>query len=48
VASAAVLLVVSYVDKGLPVVFITVFVVCLFAGLWFALPFARRRTRFPS
>jgi hypothetical protein len=41
--SAAVLLVVSYVDKGLPAVIITVFVVCLFAGLWFALPFARSR-----
>jgi hypothetical protein len=45
--SAAVLLVVSYVDKGLPAVIITVFVVCLFAGLWFALPLARRRSRFP-
>ena len=40
--SAAVLLVVSYVDQGLPVVIITVFVVCLFAGLWFVLPLARR------
>ena len=46
--SAAVLLVVSYVAKGAPAVIITVFVVCLFAGLWFALPLARRRTRFPS
>ena len=46
--SAAVLLVVSYVDKGAPAVIITVFVVCLFVGLWFALPLARRRTRFPS
>jgi Family of unknown function (DUF6328) len=44
--SAAVLLVVSYVDKGLPAVIITVFTVCLFAGLWFALPLARRRSRF--
>jgi hypothetical protein len=42
--SAAVLLVVSYVDKGLPTVIITVFVVCLFAGLWFVLPLARRRS----
>ena len=42
--SAAVLLVVSYVDKGLPAVIITVFVVCLFAGLWFVLPLARRRS----
>ena len=46
--SAAVLLVVSYVDQGLPVVIITVFVVCLFAGLWFVLPLARRRSRFPQ
>jgi uncharacterized membrane protein YfcA len=45
--SAAVLLVVSYVDQGLPAVIITVFVVCLFAGLWFVLPLARRRSRFP-
>jgi hypothetical protein len=43
--SAAVLLVLSYVAKGLPAVVITVFVVCIFAGLWFALPLARR-TRF--
>ena len=41
--SASVLLVVSYVAKGLPAVLITVFVVCLFAGLWFALPMARCR-----
>jgi hypothetical protein len=41
--SAAVLLVLSYVVKGLPAVIITVFVVCLFAGLWFGLPLARRR-----
>ncbi len=41
--SAAVLLVLSYVTKGLPAVIITVFVVCLFAGLWFVLPMARRR-----
>jgi hypothetical protein len=46
--SSAVLLVVSYVDKGAPVVIISVFVVCVFAGLWFVLPLARRRTRFPS
>jgi hypothetical protein len=44
--SAAVLLVVSYVDQGLPAVIISVFVVCLFAGLWFVLPLARRRSRF--
>jgi hypothetical protein len=41
--SAAVLLVLSYVVKGLPAVIITVCVVCLFAGLWFVLPLARRR-----
>ena len=40
--SAAVLLVVSYVAKGLPAAIITICVVCLFAGLWFALPIARR------
>ena len=40
---AAVLLVLSYVVRGLPAVIITVFVVCLFAGLWFGLPLARRR-----
>jgi hypothetical protein len=45
--SAAVLLVVSYVDTGPSAVIITVFVVCLFAGLWFALPLARRRSRSP-
>ncbi len=42
--SAAVLLVVSYVDQGRLAVIVTVFVVCLFAGLWFALPLARRRS----
>ncbi len=42
--SAAVLLVISYVDRGLPVALITVFVVCMFGGLWFILPLARRRT----
>lgn len=43
--SAAVLLVVSYVAAPLPVVvvIITVFTVCLFAGLWFVLPLLRRR-----
>jgi len=41
--SASVLLVLSYVAKGLPAVIITVCVVCLFAGLWFVLPLARRR-----
>ena len=45
--SAAVLLVLSYVTKGLPAVVITIGVVCLFGVLWFALPLARR-ARFPS
>ena len=46
--SAAVLLVVSYVDHGATVVLVTLFVVCLFAVLWFVLPLVRSRTRFPS
>lgn len=41
--SASVLLVVSYVAKGLPAALITVFVVGLFAGLWFVLPLIRSR-----
>ena len=40
--SAAVLLVTGYVDHGLPSALITVFVVAMFGGLWFALPLARR------
>ena len=40
--SAAILLVTGYVDHGLPSVLITAFTVCLFAGLWFAVPLARR------
>jgi uncharacterized protein DUF6328 len=44
--SASVLLVVSYVEPGLIVTIVTVFIVCLFAVLWFVLPLARRRTRF--
>jgi hypothetical protein len=40
--SAAMLLVLSYVVKGVSAVAITALVVCLFAGLWFALPLARR------
>jgi hypothetical protein len=46
--SAAVLLVVSYVDQGATVVLITLFVVCLFAVLWFVLPLVRSRARFPG
>jgi Family of unknown function (DUF6328) len=41
--SAAVLLVTSFVAQGLPAVVISAFVVCLFGGLWFAFPLARRR-----
>jgi Family of unknown function (DUF6328) len=39
--SAAVLLVASYVVHGAPAVIIGVFVVCLFAGLWFVYPLTR-------
>jgi hypothetical protein len=39
---AAVLLVASYVAPGLPAVLIAIFVVCLFAGLWFIFPLTRR------
>ena len=39
--SAAVLLVVSYVAGGAPAAIIGVFVVCLFAGLWFVYPLTR-------
>jgi len=39
---AAVLLVASYVARGLPAVLIGVFVVCLFAGLSFVYPLTRR------
>ena len=39
---AAVLLVVSYVAPGLTTVLVTVFVVGLFGGLWFAFPLTRR------
>ena len=46
--SAAVLLVVSFVDQGVTVLLIALFVVCLFAVLWFVLPLARRRSRFPE
>ena len=40
--SAAVLLASSTVATGLPAALITVFVVVLFGGLWFAFPFTRR------
>ena len=41
--STAILLVTGYVEPGLPAALITVLVVLMFAGLWFALPLARRR-----
>ena len=40
--SAAVLLVLSYVARGLPAIVLSAAVVCLFASLWFAVPLARR------
>lgn len=40
---AAVALVLSYVAGGLPAILLTVIVGCLFAGVWFAYPLARRR-----
>lgn len=43
--SSSVLLVVSYVDQGIPTVIIGICVVCLFGGLWFVLPLARREKR---
>jgi uncharacterized protein DUF6328 len=43
--SAAILLVTGSIDHGLPSVLITVFTVVLFAGLWFAMPLARRDKR---
>ena len=39
---STVLLVVSYVDNGLPVAVISVCLTVFFFGLWFALPLARR------
>ena len=41
--SAAVLLVTGYVTSALPAALITAFVTCMFGGLWFVLPLARRR-----
>src|ERR1700761_2800526 len=41
--SSAILLVTDYVSSGLTAALITAFVTLLFAGLWFALPLARRR-----
>jgi hypothetical protein len=41
--SAVILLVTDFVSSGLTAALITGFVTLLFAGLWFALPLARRR-----
>jgi cation transport ATPase len=41
--SAAVLLVASFVATGLTAWLITVFMLCMFGGLWFAFPLTRRR-----
>lgn len=46
--SAAVLLVTGYVDHGLAATLITAFLVCLFVGLWFVFPLARRGARQPG
>jgi hypothetical protein len=46
--SAAVVLVLSYVAHGLPTVLLGVFVVCLFAGLWFIFPLTRHRASAPE
>jgi MFS family permease len=42
--SSAVLLVSSYVTTAVPAALITVFIVVLFGGLWFAFPLTRRRS----
>ena len=41
--TSAVLLVTSYVARGLPAALITAFVACVFGILWFAFPLIRRR-----
>jgi hypothetical protein len=41
--SAAVLLVTGFVTSGLPAALISVFVICVFGIVWFALPLTRRR-----
>jgi Family of unknown function (DUF6328) len=41
--TAAVLLVTSYVARGLAATVITISVACLFGGLWFVFPLAHRR-----
>jgi Family of unknown function (DUF6328) len=39
---SALLLVLSYVAKGLPTVLVTIFAICMFGGLWFVFPLTRR------
>jgi uncharacterized protein DUF6328 len=46
--SAAVVLVLSYVAHGLPTVLLGVFVVGLFAGLWFIFPLTRHWSHSPE
>ncbi|HEX9065891.1 MAG TPA: DUF6328 family protein [Streptosporangiaceae bacterium] len=40
--AAAVVLIISFVTSGGPAIIIGVFVICLFATLWFAVPLAKR------
>ena len=42
--TAAVVLVISFVASGVPAIIIGIFVVCLFATLWFVLPLAKRES----
>lgn len=42
--TASVVLVISFVAHGTPAVIIGIFVLCLFAALWFVVPLARRET----
>jgi uncharacterized membrane protein len=42
--TAAVLLVLSYVEKGLPAVVSGIAIGCVFAALWFVFPLSRRRS----
>src|ERR1700722_4964754 len=46
--SVAVLLITSFVMPGAAAIVISVFVFCMFAGLWLALPLARREWRPPE
>ncbi len=42
--TASVVLVISFVTRGTPAVIIGIFVLCLFATLWFAVPLAKRES----